>query len=240
MIIKSGKLKDGTPICEVIPKHMDEVVILCHGLGGNKNFFHPLEEKIADTNIGIISFDFPYHGERKNKYTTYTVNNCLKTIDNVYKYVVMQYDGVKVSFMGKSLGSLYLYAYLQQKSPSVDKVIFQCLPLNNKVKMIYDFFNNPKNTDKYFCVGYGRKLPKKLLDDLNELERNLSDITCTDKKNILFIHGTADNVASLDDVRQLCNKFNYNLYEIDGADNNFKKNNSKEILNNTIVKFLKK
>ena len=79
-----------------------------------------------------------------------------------------------------------------------------------------------------------------MLDDLNELERNLSDITCTDKKNILFIHGTADNVASLDDVRQLCNKFNYNLYEIDGADHNFKKNNSKEILNNTIVKFLKK
>lgn len=41
---KTKILQDGTPICEVIPKHMEEVVILCHGLGGNKNFFHPLEK----------------------------------------------------------------------------------------------------------------------------------------------------------------------------------------------------
>lgn len=236
---KTKILQDGTPICEVIPKHMEEVVILCHGLGGNKNFFHPLEEKLADINIGIISFDLPYHGERKNKYTTYTVKNCLKTIDNVYKYVIKQYDGIKVSFMGKSLGSLYLYAYLQQKSPLVYKVIFQCLPLNNKVKMTHDFFNNPKNTEKYFCVSYGRKMPKQLLDDLDELERHLSDITCIGKKNILFIHGTADNVASLDDVKQLCNKFNFNLYEIPGADHNFKHNSSRTKLEDMISSFFK-
>lgn len=236
---KTKILQDGTPICEVIPKHMEEVVILCHGLGENKNFFHPLEKKLADINIGIISFDFPYHGERKNKYTTYTVKNCLKTIDNVYKYVIKQYDGIKVSFMGKSLGSLYLYAYLQQKFSLVYKVIFQCLPLNNKVKMTHDFFNNPKNTEKYFCVSYGRKLPKQLLDDLDELERYLSDITCIDKKNILFIHGTADNVASLDDVKQLCNKFHFNLYEIPGADHNFKQNSSRTKLDDMISIFLR-
>lgn len=239
MNINTKILKDGTPICEIIPKHMKEVLILCHGLGGNKNFFHPLEEKLADINIGIVSFDFPYHGERKNKYTTYTVKNCLKTIDNVYKHVIKQYDGVKVSFMGKSLESLYLYVYLQQKSPLAYKVIFQSLLLNNKEKMAHDFFNNPKNTDKYFCVGYGRKLPKKLLDDLDELERNLSDITCTDKKNILFIHGTADTIASLENVRQLCDKFHFNLYEIVGADHNFKVNNSKKKLNDKIVEFFK-
>ena len=239
MNINTKILKDGTPICEIIPKHMKEVLILCHGLGGNKNFFHPLEEKLADINIGIVSFDFPYQKKKKNKYTTYTVKNCLKTIDNVYKHVIKQYDGVKVSFMGKSLGSLYLYVYLQQKSPLAYKVIFQSLLLNNKEKMAHDFFNNPKNTDKYFCVGYGRKLPKKLLDDLDELERNLSDITCTDKKNILFIHGTADTIASLENVRQLCDKFHFNLYEIVGADHNFKVNNSKKKLNDKIVEFFK-
>lgn len=239
MIVKSNRLKDGTPICEIIPKYMDEVVILCHGLGENKNFFHPLEEKLVGTNIGIISFDFPYHGERKNKYTTYTVKNCLKTIDNVYKYVVKQYVGVKVSFMGKSLGSLYLYAYLQQKSPIINKVIFQCLPLNNKEKMMHDFFGNPRNTDKYFWMGYGRKLSKHLLDDLDELESTLSAITCTEREKILFIHGTADNVASLEAIKRFCNKFHFNLYEIYGAGHNFKENNSREILHNTIVKFLR-
>ena len=232
-------MKDGTPICETIPKHMNEIIILCHGLGGSKNSFRPLEEKLVDINIGSVSFDFPYHGTRQYKYTSYTVKNCLKTIDNVYKHVIKQYDGVKVSFMGKSLGSLYLYVYLQQKSPLAYKVIFQSLPLNNKEKMAHDFFNNPKNTDKYFCVGYGRKLPKKLLDDLDELERNLSDITCTDKKNILFIHGTADTIASLENVRQLCDKFHFNLYEIVGADHNFKVNNLKKKLNDKIVEFFK-
>ena len=184
---------------------MDEIIILCHGLGGNKNFYHPLEEKLMKINIGLISFDFPYHGERKNKYTTYTVKNCLKTIDNVYKYVLKQYKGIKIDFMGKSLGALYLYSYLQQKNPKINKVIFQCMPLNNKIKMTHDFFNNPKNTDKYFCVGYERKLPKKILDDLEELESNLLDIKCIDIKNILFIHGTEDKVASLSKVKKICN-----------------------------------
>lgn len=232
-------LKDGTPICEVIPEQMDEIIILCHGLGGNKNFYHPLEEKLMKINVGLISFDFPYHGERKNKYTTYTVKNCLKTIDNVYKCVLKQYKGIKIDFMGKSLGSLYLYSYLQQNNPKINKVIFQCMPLNNKVKMTHDFFNNPKNTDKYFCVGYGRKLPKKLLDDLEELESNLLDIKCTDKKNILFIHGTDDKVASLNDVKKLCNKFHFNIYEIAGADHNFKADNSRKKLEDKIIEFLK-
>ena len=129
--------------------------------------------------------------------------------------------------------------YLQQKCPLVNKVVFQCLPLNNKVKMTRDFFNNSKNTDKYFCVGYGRKLSIKLLDDLDELERNLSDITCTDNGKILFINGTADNVASLDDVKQLCKKFHFNLYEIIGADHNFKANDSRKKLNDKIVEFFK-
>lgn len=233
-------LKDGTPICEVIPEQMNEIIILCHGLGGNKNFYHPLEEKLVKINIGLISFDFPYHGERKNKYTTYTVKNCLKTIDNVYEYVLKQYKGIKIDFMGKSLGSLYLYSYLQQNSSKINKVIFQCMPLNNKVKMTHDFFNNPKNTDKYFCVGYRRKLPKKLLDDFEELESNLLDIKCTDKKNILFIHGTDDKVASLNEVKKLCNRFHFNIYEIASADHDFKANNSMKKLEDKIIDFLKK
>ena len=142
--------------------------------------------------------------------------------------------------MGKSLGSLYLYSYLQQNSSKINKVIFQCMPLNNKVKMTHDFFNNPKNTDKYFCVGYRRKLPKKLLDDFEELESNLLDIKCTDKKNILFIHGTDDKVASLNEVKKLCNRFHFNIYEIASADHNFKENNSMKKLEDKIIDFLKK
>lgn len=240
MDVKTEILSDGTPICEVVPDKMKEVIILCHGLGGNKNFFHPLEEKLADINIGIVSFDFPYHGERKNRYNKYTVKNCLKTIDNVYKFVVKKYSNIKIDFMGKSLGSLYLYDYLFVHKPKINKVIFQCLPLDNKVQMNKNFLNNPHNTDKYFCVGYGRKLPIKLLSDLDDLEKQISDIDYIDKRNILFIHGTDDNIASLDKVKKLCSMYHYNLYEIAGADHNFKKNNSKEMLNNKIVEFLNK
>lgn len=96
MNIKTEILNDGTPICEVVPDKMNEVIILCYGLGGNKHFFHPLEEKLVDINIGIVSFDFPYHGERKNRYNKYTVKNCLKTIDNVYKFVVKKYSNIKI------------------------------------------------------------------------------------------------------------------------------------------------
>lgn len=240
MNIKTEILNDGTLICEVVPDKMNEVIILCHGLGGNKHFFHPLEEKLVDINIGIVSFDFPYHGERKNRYNKYTVKNCLKTIDNVYKFVVKKYSNIKIDFMGKSLGSLYLYDYLFVHKPKINKVIFQCLPLDNKVQMSKKFLNNHNNTNKYFCVGYGRKLSIQLLSDLDDLEKQISNIDYIDKRNILFIHGTDDNIASLDKVKKLCSMYHYNLYEIIGADHNFKENNSKEMLNNKIVEFLSK
>lgn len=88
-----------------------------------------------------MSFDFPYHGERKNRYNKYTVKNCLKTIDNVYKFVVKKYSNIKIDFMGKSLGSLYLYneilkKWLKEHSEGSSKLIIpKCernLYVNNK------------------------------------------------------------------------------------------------------------
>lgn len=39
MDVKTEILSDGTPIYEVVPDKMKEVIILCHRLGGKKIFF---------------------------------------------------------------------------------------------------------------------------------------------------------------------------------------------------------
>ena len=100
--MKEKIVNNKIPIYEMIPETLDEIIILVHGLGGNKKEITKLPQGLLNENIGLISFDFPYHGTSKEDYQSYTVTNCLNTIDQVYNYALSTYPCVKVNFIGNS------------------------------------------------------------------------------------------------------------------------------------------
>ena len=60
-----GVNKYNINIKEVLPKNFDEIVIACHGFGGDKesSAIELLSNELYKENKGVISFDFPGHGE---------------------------------------------------------------------------------------------------------------------------------------------------------------------------------
>ena len=210
----------------ILDKHT-EIIVLSHGLGGSGGTIYSFYEYFDSKNKGVFSFDYPCHGYRKEEYTYFTVDNCLKTLDEVVKYLARKYPDKKISFLATSMGSLYLYKYLMDERSNVNKVLFKCIPFNNKESMSKLFLDG--ETD-YFIIDGGFKVPKKLIDDLDQLEKSLDEIKYIDKNNILFVHGTKDEIANVKYTRDFCKKYDYNLKEIEGANHNFKLNNTKPVL----------
>lgn len=232
--MKEKLVENKIPIYELLPEDLNEIIISIHGLGGSKKEILKLPKKLLKENIGLIAFDFPYHGTSKEDYQSYTVANCLNVIDQVYNYALSNYPNVKVNFIGNSLGSLYLYIYLQTyRTPC--KVIFKSMPLNNYQNMKIKFLKN--NSNDYFEVGYGRHLPKQLIYDIKTLEDSLNELSLN-KNNILFINGTEDKISDINLIRNFCKTYNYNLHEIKDAPHNFK-NQYLDEANNIIFNFYK-
>lgn len=43
--------------------NMKNIILYCHGFGKNKDRIYQLVDILSHNNIGIISFDFPCHGD---------------------------------------------------------------------------------------------------------------------------------------------------------------------------------
>ena len=232
------KINNEISAAEYISDQHSEIIVLSHGLSGNGGTIYSYYEYFDKQNKGVLSFDYPCHGYRNDNYKNYTVDNCLNTLNEVYKYLIKKYPNKKISFLGTSLGSLYLYKYILDNKPKIEKVLFKCMPLENSKNMTKMFLNDENKDKDYFTVFPGLDLPKTLLNELKTLEYGLKEIDYLSKEKILFIHGTADKLANFEKTKDFCEKFNYNLKVVYGGDHNFKENNSKSVLMDTINEFL--
>ena len=58
-------------------EHMNKIVIYCHGLGSNKTWAIKFYENLLNENIGIVSFDFPGHGEDNTDFSDFDLSLCI-------------------------------------------------------------------------------------------------------------------------------------------------------------------
>ena len=60
-----------------IPDDVSKIVIYCHGFGESKDRINQHYEVLNNNGIGIVSFDFPCHGEDKSLDSCFNLNNSL-------------------------------------------------------------------------------------------------------------------------------------------------------------------
>ena len=59
-------------ILENVPiDKLERIVIYCHGLGSNKNLVNRFSKALLNNNVGVISFDFPGHGDDKTDFSLF-------------------------------------------------------------------------------------------------------------------------------------------------------------------------
>ena len=215
---------------EYIPENVNKIVIALHGFSSSRmsTCITMLKDKIYNYNIGVITFDFPAHGESLIDGKYLLVDNCLKDLDFIFKYIKNKYPNVEVSLFASIFGG-----YIGLLYQNLYNIEFKDVILRAPAIRMYDVFCKDIIDDKVkneliingsFKFGYDRIINIHS-DFIEELKKYDLFQLYDGKKNLKYniIHGTIDDVVPVDDSIEFCKKFGAILYEIKGADHRFKK-----------------
>ena len=129
-----------------IPDDVRKIVIYCHGFGESKDRINQHFEVLNSNQIGIVSFDFPCHGEDKSDDSYFNLSNSLDYLDKVIASV-KEY-GVPICLMGSSFGGYIALSYINRFKVKFDKVFLKYPAVNcyqcseRKLGIDIDYFDN--------------------------------------------------------------------------------------------------
>ncbi|MBR2241412.1 MAG: alpha/beta fold hydrolase [Clostridia bacterium] len=192
----------------------DKVVLLIHGLGGNRYTNYPVAKYFLEKGYDVITFDQRSSNENTAKRTTYGYWEKYDVIDLI-DFVKNKHSGIKIGIWGTSFGgatAIQAVANLDTQS-DVDFMILDC-PLGNVEYMIsteLDKMNTGIPTD--YMLWLGNLVNKQKLgfsyDDANS-------IMIAKKINIptLVINSTIDKVTPVFMGEEIYNNINCGNKEI--------------------------
>ena len=159
--IKNETTGYNIPTAIDIPINSKDVIIMCHGFGEDKD--NPISrlivQMILDKGIGVVTFDFPIHGESKAKIDEFTVENCVSDINTIRDYVKRNFPEKDISLFATSFGGYIAinsfldgnvsYKYVILRSPAVNmKDVLKNSLLKEKFSE-YQRKRNSKNGQKW-------------------------------------------------------------------------------------------
>lgn len=208
--------------------NITQVIIACHGFGGDKesSAILLLAKSLTKNNICVIAFDFPGHGTSKTDGHDFSVKNCINDVNDVENYVRVNYKEAKIGFFATSFGAYVLMLKLNQSKNIYDKIVLRCPALNMRKTFEENILKEDLNEflkRRETLLGYERKIVITK-DFYQELIDNDIFKEYDNKNNILIIHGTKDDMAPIDFSVKLTNKFKdrIKLCKIEGANHRFK------------------
>ena len=218
-----------------IPDNVRKIVIYCHGFGESKERINQHNNELNGIGIGIVSFDFPCHGEDKSLDSCFNLTNSLDYLDKVIDSV-KEYN-VPISLMGSSYGGYIALSYINKFKVKFDKVFLKFPAVNfyecmtRKLGIDIDYFDN----HKYYTFLNGRKIYKdSFLEFKNE---DLMDSFDKCWNDIFIIHGDKDKTVLLSDVQEFCEKYDIKLDVIHGAEHGMK--DYLDLVNKKLLDFIK-
>ena len=199
--------------------NLKTIVIAVHGFSSSRNSF--VYAKIAPTlrenNIGMVCFDLPGHGLRKNE--KLNVQACLETIKNIEDEIRSLYSG-PISLTGTSFGGFLLLRYLDNNKRVYNKVILRAPALKVYYFSNGDSFEDMKEMTE--CLESGKNY---FLDNMEVEASMLNDFLKYDifnhlniKEDVKLIYCSKDISVNNDNIFKLAKMKNWELFRLDGAD----------------------
>lgn len=192
----------------------DKVVLMIHGLGGNRYTNYPVAKYFLEKGYDVITFDQRSSNENTAKRTTYGYWEKYDVIDLI-DFVKNKYSGIKIGIWGTSFGgatAIQAVANLDTQS-DIDFMILDC-PLGNVEYMIsteLDKMNIGIPTD--YMLWLGNLVNKQKLDFSYE---DANSIMIAKKINTptLVINSTIDKVTPVFMGEEIYNNINCSDKEI--------------------------
>ena len=228
MIIKGKKYNID---CDAnIPTNATTVVIALHGFAGDKKSgcILSLKERVVQEGIGLITFDWPGHGESEVGGEELTVTNCLDDLDTVYQAIKQNYPSVKyIVTFATSFGGYLALLYHYEHPGAFHHVILRAPAIRMGTVLEHNIMTPEMKQEVvekgYFDFGYERvmKVTQQFLDEVKKYDvvELYKGAICQD---IDIIHGTRDDFVPISDSIQFCEEHQIPLHKIEGADHRFK------------------
>jgi len=206
-------------------------VIVIHGFGGSKDGSSTTAAMTALPARGIaaFAFDLPAHGESKADGGMLRIGNCLNDLAAVEAHVCGLLPQAEVAYFASSFGAYIALIYLAARAHAGRRAFLRCAAVNMpglfRRAILPEQYAQFK-AQGFFMLdmeveGYLRplKITQGFLDDLDA--HDVFKLCRPGMAQIAMVHGTADEIASVDDARRFATQFGAALTEIEGADHSF-------------------
>lgn len=192
----------------------DKLVIMIHGLGGNRYTNYPVAKYFVEMGYDVITFDQRSSNENTAERTTYGYWEKYDVIDLI-DYAWKKYPGINIGIWGTSFGgatAIQAVASLDDQS-KIDFMILDC-PLGNVEYMIsaeMDRMNTGIPTD--YMLWLGNMINKQKLGFSYE---DANSINIAKKVNVpsLIINSKADEMTPFFMGEEIYNNINCDNKEI--------------------------
>ncbi len=204
---------DKIHVFSAIPSNLNSIVIYCHGLGSNRLWASRFYDELFKKNIGIISFDFPGHGDDKASFKDFTLQLCITYLDSVINYAKDNYNA-PIYLFGSSFGGYVILNKLINSNKSICKTILMCPAINfcqiveKKTGVCIEYFTKNEFLPLYNNI----KFYKKTYLDFKSADY---EIKKSKFNNIAIIQGMLDSTVDYNIIENFCNINSLNLYKIE-------------------------
>lgn len=218
------------PVVSEMSKYDSKIVIAVHGFCSHKlsTTVVMLLRQLPKQGIGVISFDFPNHGDHAEEGEAFRVKNCLDDLSTVEKYVAGRFPGVEIMYFGSSFGAYITMLYLCRGRGNGTKAFFRSAAVN-----MPELFLDPTPEDlaslrdKGYTIIEDCDRPIKLTqgfvddmaaNDLFEIFEKSRDIIEDSEIILKMIHGDCDESVAYERAAEFANKFDIELVTVPGGD----------------------
>lgn len=206
-------------------------VLVVHGFGSDKggSTARRIQSELAAKGVGSCALDLPAHGESPVDGSALTVDNALRDMAEAEAVLRRYMPKAQIGFFGSSFGAyltaLYLAARPHGAGLARPKAVLRCAALTMP-KLLQDELTPElrqqlASGQNLLLAEYQPPLllTQRFLDSLNAHD---PFVLCRhDMAEVLLIHGTADQVAPIEQARRFSRQMGYPLLEIEGADHRF-------------------
>lgn len=220
------------PVIWNVSKAHKAIVLCLHGFAGDKesSVIAALMQRLDEKDIGIVTFDWPAHGESKAPDSNLTVENCLADLDMVYKFIVEK-EHKLISCFATSFGGYLATLYRNEHLEAFSKIVLRS-PALNMGKIFRGFLTENEFNDLMrggkTIQGFERKmyLGKEFYDSLLAHDAFSPDPPYPEK--VLILQGDKDDVVNPEDTIEYARRNRIRIEIFEGTDHLYKRPGEKE------------
>jgi hypothetical protein len=199
------------------------VVLVSHGFGSSKAspMVQALSAHLQPMGVGVVSFDFPAHGDSPAGEEALRVPNCLADLGAVEEWIRAQMPGMTVHYFGSSFGAYITLLYLAARKERGDlpKAFLRSSAVTMP-KLVESWVDEKAkedlDTQGYFVPDYDYQREMRIIPAfLADLKAN--DVFARCRKGMArlqMVHGAKDDVAPAADARRFAQTFGAGFLEL--------------------------